>query len=151
MTVYFNHPHYSIILPREVLESIGSPDYVKMLWNQDQHRILFRGHLPSEPSIPTAELETDWYDVPEHLYTSSCTALVFPQTVMVDAAAEALSWDDYVYAVECRGVKDEDENVFVLCDMKTAVASDSIHGPFVVPECLREDEDWDDEEEEAEE
>ena len=132
MTVYFNHPHYSILIPREVLESMGQPDFIKLLWNKEQHRVLFQGHTASDAPIPQADLE-NWFDVPRHLYESNCTALVFPASELMDETQQALSWDDYVYSVECRNVKDKDDTTYVLCDLNTAAASDSIHGPFVVP------------------
>lgn len=52
---------------------------------------------------------------------------------MVNDAKSALGWDDCVYAVECRMVRDKDDSHYVLCDLKTAKPSEMIKGPFTMP------------------
>lgn len=131
MTVYFNHFAYSMMIPREVLEAVGKPVNIEVYWKGDERRILFRGlEKPSENS----------FDVPPHFY-SNCTALVFPEFEMVTETKTALGWDDDVYAVECRIVKDKNNELLILCDLNTAQKSECISGPYAMPAYFDIDED----------
>ena len=122
MTVYFNNYVYSIIIPREVLEAVGKPENITIYWKADERRILFRGvDKPCKNS----------YDVPPTLYTNY-DALVFPPLKHIKDTKKALGWDDDMYAVECRVVrnrdKDKDNEKMILCDLNTAQKSEDFNG-----------------------
>ena len=68
MTMYFNHPRFGIIIPREVLVCLGKPEYIQILWNPGEMRFLFHS-VDAAADSP--------YDVPNLLY-ERCAALVFP-------------------------------------------------------------------------
>lgn len=122
MTVYFNHELYSIIIPQNVLIAMGCPHEIEFLWNKKEKRILIHG---------IEEHHNSSFDVPGLAY-GDCSALTFYETGMVNDAKSALGWDDCVYAVECRMVRDKDDNHYVLCDLKTAKPSEMIKGPFTM-------------------
>lgn len=123
MTVYFNHDVYSIIIPQNVLIAMGKPHEIEFLWNKNAKRILIHG---------IEEHHNSSFDVPELAYRG-CSALTFYETGMINDAKTVLNWDDCVYAVECRVVRDKDYNQYVLCDLKTAKPSEMIKGPFTMP------------------
>lgn len=130
-TVYLNHPHYSIMLPREVLVALGKPAFIQIRWNATKKRLLF---LAVDADAEEA------FDVPSYLYDDG-TALAFPHSAFGDNVRKEMGWDDYVYAIECRIVKDVNGQQCILCDLQTAQPSDSLVGPFVCPLCLEDDED----------
>ena len=129
MTVYFNHYAYSIIIPQNVLIAMGKPHEIEFLWNKSAKRILIHG---------IEEHHDSSFDVPRLAY-EDCSALTFYETGMINDAKAALGWDDCVYAVECRMVRDKDENKYVLCDLKTAKPSEMIQGPFTMPSYYEEE------------
>lgn len=131
MTVYFNHPFYSVIIPKDVLISLGKPEFIQLLHNKNEKRILIRAMDNSNEFR---------YDIPSLLYTEGA-ALVFPHWEYIDSVASELGWDTDLYAVECRLVFDKNNNQFVLCDLKTAVPSDRIDGPYIISSCLEDEED----------
>ena len=123
MTVYFNHYAYSIIIPQNVLIAMGKPHEIEFLWNKKAKRILIHGIESHHDSS---------FDVP-HLAYDDCSGLAFYNTEMINDAKTALGWDDDVYAVECRMVRDKSDNHYILCDLQTAQPSEMIHGPFAMP------------------
>ena len=123
MCVYFNHPFYSVIIPREVLQAIGSPHDIEFLWNNEKKQLLLHG-----VDIPYK----DSFDVPPYTYTE-CTALVIPQTKLFDEAKTALGWDNNVYSVECKIVLDANKNKYFLFDLKNGHHSEKISGPYASP------------------
>ena len=140
MTIYVNHPHFSLMLPRDVLIALGKPEYIQMRWNVSEKRLLFHA-VNADAEEP--------YDVPAPLYDDA-TALVFPKSEFIDNVRKELGWDDDVYAVECRMVEDVTGEQYILCDLKTAQPSDRLIGPFVEPSCFIDDEDEEFEDEEDE-
>lgn len=123
MTVYFNHPQFGIIIPRFVLEVLGSPDYIQMLWNHGEKRFLFHA-VNVNAEHP--------YDVPRLLY-QRCTALVFPPLQMTKQIQDELGWDNETYAVECRLVSDKQKEKYIFCDLNTAQPSEHPSGPYAMP------------------
>ena len=140
MTIYVNHPHFSLMLPRDVLIALGKPEYIQMRWKVSEKRLLFHA-VNADAEEP--------YDVPAPLYDDA-TALVFPKSEFIDNVRKELGWDDDVYAVECRMVEDVTGEQYILCDLKTAQPSDRLIGPFVEPSCFIDDEDEEFEDEEDE-
>ena len=131
MTIYVNHPHFSLMLPRDVLIALGKPEYIQMRWKVSEKRLLFYA-VDAAAEKP--------YDVPAFLY-DHCTALVFPNSELIDQVRDELGWDDDVYAVECRMVEDVSGKQYILCDLKTAQPSDRLVGPFAQPTCFNDEED----------
>lgn len=125
LTVYFNHPHYSIIIPHDVLIALGKPHDIGFLWDKTDKRLLIKS--VDEPDDTS-------FDVPSFLY-ENCSALVFPPAVMISDNKESLGWNDELYSTECQYVRDKDENYYMLCNLKKAHPSDKISGPFVFPSC----------------
>lgn len=134
MTVYFNHPSFSIIIPREVLVALGKPAYIQMMWNLNEKRLLLH--------VIDSDAEQA-FDIPPHLY-DSCTALAFPRAAIFSELKEGLGWDTELYAAECRIVYDKTNELFILCDLNTAQKSEKIVGPFAIPTCI--DDGMDDDE-----
>lgn len=122
MTVYFNNPLFSIMIPRTVLEAIGSPNAIDIRWKSGDNRLLF-----------CRNNESGFFDVPAELYNIG-THLVFPAaSAIVDEIKDRLGWDEYTYAVECRLVKDADESQFILCDLGTAQEAEPEGGNYISP------------------
>ena len=140
MTVYVNHEFYSAIVTKDVLKALGSPAYLRLYWKADERRLLFCAADASDDSV---------FDVPPHLYDeeSGCTALVFPSAPAFEKVREELGWDNDLYAVECRLVKDKQGNKLILCDLNTAQPSAKFAGPFAIPACLDDGSDEEGEEE----
>ena len=86
----------------EVLEVLGSPAYIQLLWNHGEKRFLFHA-VNANAEHP--------YDVPYLLY-QRCTALVFPPFQMTERIQDELGWDDGTYAVECRLVSDKQKEKY---------------------------------------
>ena len=126
LNVYFNHPHYSIIIPCEVLGALGKPHDIGFLWDNTDKRLLIKS--VDEPDDTS-------FDVPSLLY-ENCSALVFPRSVMISDAKKTFGWGDEVYSMECQYVRDEDKNYYILCDLRKAHPSDMVSGPFLKPSCL---------------
>ena len=123
MTIYVNHRHFSMIIPRNVLEALGKPAFIQFRWNKEEKRLLFHDvDGNAENAI----------DIPPHLY-ESCTALVFPPFQIIDEVKADLHWGDDAYAVECRLVSDPDNIEYILCDLNKAQPSECITGPFAIP------------------
>lgn len=70
---YVNHPHFSLMLPRDVLIALGKPEYIQMRWNVSEKRLLFHA-VAADTEEP--------YDVPAPLYNDA-TALVFPKSEFI--------------------------------------------------------------------
>lgn len=134
LTVYFNHPHYSIIIPREVLEELGRPNFIRMFYLKAEKRFAF---------APVNEDNGNDYDVPKLLFDekANCEGLVFPSCPLVDDAKKELGWDDELYAVEARIVKSKDFDKLLLCDMCTEQPSQKFKGGFAIPSCIDNGED----------
>ena len=134
MSIYVNHPHFSFILPRNVLVALGQPAYIQIQWNTEEKRLLFQ---PVDADADQA------FDVPDFLY-SDATALVFPPMELLQNVKSELGWDNEAYAVECRLVRGIKDDHMILCDLNTAVQSECIPGPFVMPACIDMDNDGND-------
>ncbi len=129
MNVYFNDEHYSLVIPTEVLIRIGSPLFIKLMWNKDDNRFLI---------VPVSTNDGESFDVPDHLYNEryNCAGLVFPVNSPFDDVAKALEWGDNTHTVECRIAIGPDHNKLILCDLNTAVPSEKVEGAFVMPACI---------------
>lgn len=137
MNVYVNHPYYSILIPCEVLSAVGSPACIQILRKEAERRIVIR---PIWDKADELIKEGSAFDVPEGVYERR--VLVFPGGSMITQAKEDLNWDDELYCVKCRLVKDNEDNVLILVDLNTAEPSERIKGEFMIPSCLADlDED----------
>lgn len=137
MTIFFNNPLFSIMIPRIVLEAIGKPSFIDIHWKPGDNRLFFSGSNDSGT-----------FDVPEGLYDDAAY-LVFPSSsVVVDDIGNRLGWDDFTYAVECRLVKNTDGKILILCDLGTAQEAEVEAGTVINPHYF--DHLYEDEEDENE-
>ena len=134
LTVYFKHPHYSIIIPKEVLETLGRPNFIRMLYLRSEKRFAF---------APVDEDNGNDYDVPKLLFDekANCEGLLFPTCSLVEEAKAELGWDDDLYAVESRIVRSKEYERLLICDLNTAKPSQRFMGGFVIPSCIDDGED----------
>lgn len=147
MSVYVNNEHYSILIPHEVLESLGSPSCIQVLRNIQERRIIIR---PVTQGAEKAILDGEAFDVPNLLYEGY--TLAFPGPELIDNVKTDLGWDDEPYVVECRLVRDRERNLMVLADLNTAKPSEKLVGPYVIPSCLDDGaDDFEDEEDSEDE
>ena len=131
MTVYVNHGSYSIMIPMETLESIGSPDFIKLLWHYEKRRIVLQ---------PMDHMAEGTYDVPK-LKGSTC--LVFPQ-YLGNTPIDAMNWGGTMQKIEAEIVKDKDENILLLIDLtKAKPFNGKVVGPYVIPTCIDDGEEND--------
>jgi len=122
MTILFNNPIYCIMIPRTVLEAIGKPHAIDIRWKPGDNRLLF-----------CANDNSGVFDVPEEVYASALY-LAFPSSsVVVDEIKTRLGWDEYTYSVDCRLVRDNDDNIFVLCDLSSAQEAEPEKGNVIMP------------------
>lgn len=132
MTVYFNHPFFSVMIPHEVLEKLGNPSFLELRWIKKDRRFFF---------CSTSENNPDAIDVPSRFYDNKSEFLAFPSTTLFDEAKRTLNWDDSVYAVECRLVRDMEGIPNILCELDTAQPSEPLHGSYCIPECMDEEDE----------
>lgn len=138
MSVYVNHPLYSIQIPCEVLAALGKPSCIQILRNVEQKRILIcSAGEDAEEALRNGEA----FDVPDAVYWGKI--LAFPGPELFGNLAADLGWDDEPYSVECRLVRDRTGKQYILADLKTALPSERIQGVLVIPECLAEDDEND--------
>lgn len=137
MNVYVNHPCFSLLIPAEVLSAVGSPACIQILRKEEDRRIVLR---PIWEGANEAINAGEAYDVPEAIYDGR--VLAFPGENLITHAKEDLKWDDELYCVKCRLVKDYEGNVVILIDLNTAEPSDPIQCEYMFPSCLEDmDED----------
>ncbi len=143
MTAFLNYREYSVIIPYEVLEKIGSPEYIQLLWNTSERRILI--------AAATEESE-EAIDVPGQEFEHSLLSI--PTYNGEDDPISAMNWGDIAHSVEARAVTDQEGQQLILIDLNTAKEAETkeIKGAFMVPTCFLDPDDedeeiWDDEEE----
>lgn len=134
MKAFLNYEDYSILVPYEVLDKLGSPEYIQLSWEMDERRIAIRA--------ATADDEAP-IDIPEKEYAQAL--LAFPEIINDDNPIFAMNWGDTTYAVEARLVEDQSGRSWILMDLFTAKEVDKkeINGAFMVPACFHEDDAWD--------
>ena len=134
MKVYLNYMDYSILVPYEILERIGLPEYIQLLWKMSEKRIAI--------SAATAEYE-EAIDIPGKIFEQSLLAL--PTFVGNNNPFSVLNMGNSTYCVEARLVKDQEGRSLILIDLNTAieVEKEDISGAFMVPKCFREEEEDD--------
>ena len=125
MTIYFNNPLFSIMIPRAVLEAIGKPSAIDIRSKSGDNRLLFCSNNSSGT-----------IDIPEEVYSDTSYLVFPPSSDLVDEIRYRLGWDEYTYAVECRLVKDADSSVFLLCDLSTAQEAEPEEGAVINPHCF---------------
>lgn len=138
MAMYFNSTHYSVMIPSDVLIALGKPAFIQILTDADKRRVIIR---------PVSSAIEDSFDVPDHLYDGY--VLAFPGPELISGTKEALEWeDDCLYSAECRLVRDEYGKMVALSDLNTAKPSEQIDCPLVIPECLDEEDEFEEDDEE---
>lgn len=124
-TVFVNFENYSFLIPYDILNKLGEPEYVNIHWDIDKRRVL----------ISTAE-KIDKYaiDVPEQIYDKSLYALPYIKKKRNPIAA--MNWGKTPYAVEARIVSDRNNNTLIMIDLNTGKVVDTskIEGVFMLPE-----------------
>jgi transcriptional regulator with XRE-family HTH domain len=136
MRVYVNDSYYSMLIPCEVLTALGSPKCIQLRHKKAEHRIVI---LPIWDNIEETIRAEEGLDVPKSVYNER--VLGIPGKDFINFVAEGLNWNDKVYKVECRLVKDSNENVMILIDLKTAEPSEDFECDPVIPWCLIDDDD----------
>jgi len=135
MKAFLNYRDYSIVVPYEVLDKIGLPDYIQILWETDERRIAIRA--------ATADDEEP-IDIPEKKFEQSLLAI--PEIICDDNPISAMNWGDTAHSVEARLVEDLEGRPWILMDLFTAKEADTkeINGAFMVPDCFCDPDDEDD-------
>ena len=139
MTAFLNYSEYSVIIPYEVLGKIGSPEYIQLLWNTSERRILI---------ADATEESEEHIDVPRQEFEHSLLSI--PAYVGGDDPISAMNWGDTAYCAEARLGADQVGRPLILIDLNTAKEADTkeINGAFMVPACFidpDDEESWDDE------
>lgn len=105
-----NYKEYSILIPYEVLEKIGLPEYIQLLWKMDEKRIVIRA---------ATEEDKEPIDIPKQKF--DCCLLALPAFVNDDNPVSWMNWGDTSYAdpkeingafmvPDCFHDEDEDED-----------------------------------------
>ncbi|MBQ4453059.1 MAG: helix-turn-helix transcriptional regulator [Clostridia bacterium] len=126
MKAFLNYMDNSIVIPYEILDKIGSPDYIQLLWKPDEKRIAIR---------PATADDEEPIDIPKKKLEQSL--LVIPKIVCDDNPISTMNWGDTAYSVDARLVVDQEGRSCILMDLFTAKEADikEINGAFMVPEC----------------
>lgn len=125
MPVYLNFRDYSIMVPYAVLDKLGSPNYIQILWNYDQRRIIIR---------PATETTEEAIDVPKEEFDDSLLSLT---TFLTKNPIDAMGWGKTPYELEAELVRDNDDHIALLLDLKKAHPVEQINGCFITPSCLK--------------
>lgn len=138
MTVYVNCDDYSLLIPYDILNKLGDPEFIQLRWNISKRRIII---------IPATSTDQNCLDIPKQEYDYSVLAI--PQILTDNNPIKAMGWDNKPYALEAQLVFDEKGSHVVLIDLKTAVPTDmkEFRGFLLTPDCLidhNSDDDWDD-------
>lgn len=136
MRVYANDSFYSLLIPCDVLQALGSPRCIQLRHDQKTHRIAI---FPIWENIEETIQAEEGLDVPKTVYKDQ--VLGIPGRKYIDYVADGLNWNDRLYSVECRLVKDTDGKVVVLIDLKTAKQADHFECDPVTPWCLIDDDE----------
>jgi len=136
MRVYVNDSYYSMLIPCEVLTALGSPRCIQFRHKKAEHRIVI---LPIWDNIDEKIQTEEALDVPKAVYKGQ--VLGIPGKDFINFVAEGLNWENKLYKAECRLVKDSNESVMVLIDLKAAELSENFDCDPVVPWCLIDDDD----------
>ena len=126
------HGDYSLLVPYDILNILGEPKFVQMSWHMKQRRIVIR----------TADMnEEGALDVPEQKYEKALFAL--PRMVNQNNPIDAMGWGDTAYAVETRLVRDKNDVIYLMIDLKSGKPADTkeICGTLYTPECLYTEDD----------
>lgn len=125
MLVYLNFRDYSIMVPYAVLDKLGSPNYIQILWNYDQRRIIIR---------PATETTEEAIDVPKEEFDDSLLSLT---TFLTKNPIDAMGWGKTPHELEAELVRDNDDHIALLLDLKKAHPVEQINGCFITPSCLK--------------
>lgn len=138
MTVYVNCDDYSLLIPYDILNKLGDPEYIQLRWNISKRRIVI---------IPATSADQNCLDIPKQEYEYSILAI--PKILTDNNPINAMGWDDRPYALEAQLVFDVKGSLVVLIDLKTAVPTDmkELRGFYLIPDCLtdhnNDDDNWD--------
>lgn len=137
MNVYLNYKDSSLLIPYDIFDKIGCPAYIQLLWNESERRILI--------AAATTDSEEP-IDIPKQIFEISL--LMIPAYSGDQNLIVAMGLENIPYCVEARLVKDRTGSSLILIDLNTAKKADikEISGVLMVPNCFR-DHDGEDEEE----
>jgi len=125
MTVYLNHPVHALIIPWDVLDALGKPQYIQFLYHPEKKRIAVR--------TATADAE-EAIDVPDVVYEGNMLVIVGEQ-FSADLRKD-MGWTSGLYAADAKLVQDSENNVAFVVDASKAAETERITGPFVIPTCM---------------
>ena len=101
------------------------PNYIQILWNYDQRRIIIR---------PATETTEEAIDVPKEEFDGSLLSLT---TFLTQNPIDAMGWGKTPYELEAELVRDNDDHIALLLDLKKAHPVEQINGCFITPSCLK--------------
>ena len=134
MTVYVNYEEYSILIPYDVLRKFGVKDYIQIMWNIPQRRIVLR---------PATATDESAFDVPAVINENAFLAV--PSIIGDQNPIAKMNWGTQAHSVESRLVSTDKGEIALLIDLNTATPSGSIDGIMVTPNYFTGDDDiWDD-------
>lgn len=126
-TVAVNTKDASLLIPYDVLDKLGMPPYINILWNLQKKRILIGAAGENGP---------DSIDVPQQTFEEEILQL--PRLLTDNNPISAMGWADTPHSVESRLVKGPDDRIYLLIDLNTGKEIDRLpfKGAFTVPKCL---------------
>lgn len=132
MNVYVNHQSYGLMIPADVLIAIRKPKYIELLHNDEKNCIVIRGLLSATDNS---------FTVPSSTYEGNLLVLPGGQELTKKARIE-LGWGNALQAVECSIVKESADKSVALVNLNKAQPSESLLGPFIMPEEFNDDDDY---------
>ena len=109
------------MVPYAVLDKLESPSYIQILWNYDQRRIIIR---------PATETTEEAIDVPKEEFDDSLLSLT---TFLTKNPIDAMGWGKTPYELEAELVRDNDDHIALLLDLKKAHPVEQINGCLAHP------------------
>ena len=125
MKVYLNHERYTAIIPTDVLEAMGCPEYFQFLYNKDNNKIVL---------CPAEENDPEVMDIPDLAYGGECIFAI-PDSPYSELLRKEYKWGSDIYEASAVVVRDKKGKLGILIDPSTAQKTDTITGSFTIPEC----------------
>lgn len=108
MTAYFNLAGAPVSIPYAALKSIGSPRYVRIEYDKENHRILV---------YPITVMEENSLETPAQQSEGSLFHVTLVDAVM---AVSDMNWGSLPHEVETKLVRDSDHKLCLLLDLDSA-------------------------------
>lgn len=128
-TVAVNTRDASLLIPYDVVNKLGYPSYINILWDMRRKRILIGA---------ASEASREAIDVPQQQYEEEILQL--PKLINDNNPISAMGWKDKPHSVETRLVKGSDNKTYLLIDLTTGkeIKDLPFNGVFTTPDCLTE-------------